>query len=271
MEEIKRKAIQQIVDVAIHNFALGISEKHIQEVNKIDGIINSKRNNIFIRELGDEFIFYSALVRSFDSSFGSVLQTMGNAIAKLNFETTEAIQSYLLPPQISKIQELKDAYSTDARHRIKPDVEHYNSFSCITPINTQSFEREHIADHCFYDSENDIYYIIELKAGGDLDNKKAAVEKEELLKEYFMLKNLKGANSNIKIYFATAYNKYGEGNHWNQGSVRNCFADEELLIGKDYWNFVCRDPQGFEIVLEQYKKSVAYIQEALEAVKEAYL
>lgn len=33
------------------------------------------------------------------------------------------------------------------------------------------------------------HYLIELKASGDLDNKKARAEKSALLEEYFLLKN----------------------------------------------------------------------------------
>ena len=44
-------------------------------------------------------------------------------------------------------------------------------------------------DFFFYNPTNKEHYIIELKAGGDLDNKKSKAEKIELLREYFLLKN----------------------------------------------------------------------------------
>ena len=43
--------------------------------------------------------------------------------------------------------------------------------------------------------------------------------------------------------------KYGENTEWKQERVKQFFAEDELLIGKDYWNFVCDDPEGFDIVL----------------------
>ena len=93
----------------------------------------------------------------------------------------------------------------------------------------------------------------------------------ELLKEYFILKNeLVGTDESVKIFFATAYNKDGEENEWRQERVRQFFAEDELLIGKDYWNFVCDDEQGFEIVYDQYQKSCTYILEALERIKKLY-
>ena len=42
------------------------------------------------------------------------------------------------------------------------------------------------------------------------------------------------------------------------------FDMEELLIGKDYWNFVCDDSKGFDVVFEQYQKSSKYIKDLYE-------
>ena len=271
MNAEKKRTIQQLVDSNIQSFSQGLYGRYEREIEDPKGVINSKKNNVFYSELGADFIFYSAFVRSFDSSLGGVLEVLGNAIANISFETMPEIKSYLYPSQISKIQELRNAYSTDAKHRSKPDISHYNQFTCITPVDKRSFEVTHKTDHCFYDRAANKYYIMELKAGGDLDNKKAVAEKEELLKEYFMLKNIAADNAEIRLFFATAYNKFGEGNEWKQHTVKACFAEDELLIGKDYWNFVCNDEQGFDIVIEQYRQSSIHIKNALERIKSMYL
>ena len=278
MEKLKKKSIQQIVDSNIRSFAETLSAKHISELNNPNGIINKKRKNVFIEALeDDEFIFYSAFVRSFDSSFGNVLENIGNAIANLSFATEKEIDSFLLPAQYQKISELKNAYKTDAEHRVEPKIDHYKNFSCIIPGNIESYKRIHKTDHCFFNAKKNEYYIMELKAGGDLDNKKASSEKEELLKEYFMLKNKiekdtkKGQKlPKINIYFCVAYNKDGENNKWKQAAVQSCFADKEIIVGKKYWNFVCNDKKGFDIVLKQYKESAKYIKKALQDIKSAY-
>ncbi|MGN0593808.1 MAG: TdeIII family type II restriction endonuclease [Hominimerdicola sp.] len=270
MDTIKENAIKAIVDTAISSFANGLDIKHTSEVDNPDGVINSKKNNIFIAELGNEFMFYSAFVRSFDSSFGKVLENISNNIAKLSYEVKDEIYGYILPQQQQQIDYMMDSYL----RRNKPTVSHYVDFRWITPRDTRSYETSHCTDNFFYDKINDIYYLIELKAGGDLDNKKAKSEKVALLNEYFILKNHlieKGiANPNIKIFLATAYNKNGEGNTFKNDRVRQFFSNDELLIGKDYWNFVCDDPNGFDIVMCQYKKSAEYIKNALIKVKRLY-
>ncbi len=71
--------------------------------------------------------------------------------------------------------------------------------------------------------------------------------------------------------FATAYNRFGEGAPWRQERVRQFFADDELLIGRDFWNFVCKSDTGYDIVLGEYKKNASAIVAALGKVKVAYL
>lgn len=267
LREQKIIAIKQIVDLGIKNFAEGFELRYETEIDDPEGVINSKKNNVFIAELGKEFMFYSAFVRSFDSSFGKVLENIGNSIANLSYEVRGRIESYLLPQQTQHIDYLLAEYD---KH-VKPCVEDYDNFSCVQPKNVESYMKNHETDNYLYNAEKKEHYIIELKAGGDLDNKKAKAEKTELLQEYFLLKNkLLGTDENINIYFATAYNKFGEGNEWKQERVQQFFSDDELLIGREYWNFVCDDEKGFDIVFEQYQISCQYIKDALSRIKKLY-
>lgn len=267
MEKIKEKAIRAIVASSIKTFANGLEGRHKGELDNPEGTINMKKNNCFIAVLDEEFIFYSALVRSFDSSFGKALENIGNEIAKFSYKTKKEINSYILPEQNNHISDLLDKYEN---HQTEPEVWHYENFPTIVPTNIESFKTTHACDNWFYDENTKTHYLIELKAGGDLDNKKARSEKTALLKEYFMLKNKADEDEKILIKFATAYNKFGEGKEWKQANVERVFAKEELLIGKDYWNFVCNDDEGFNIVFEQYKESACYIKEAIKEIKDLY-
>lgn len=270
MEELKKEHIETIVDSEITRFASDFKTRHINDLKNPEGVINKKKNNVFMAELGEEFMFYSALVRSFDSSFGNLLESLGNTIASLSYDVRNKIDSFLLDDQERLIDSIISKYDTDADHRVEPSSSHYNSQTFILPKNIDSYKRAHHTDNYFYDSLTKTHYLIELKSGGDLDKKKAPSEKRELLKEYFMLKNVIPSTEKIKIFYCAAYNKNGEGNYWYQPFVRASFADDELLIGKDYWNFVCNDPEGFEVVLNQYKISAKKLQEAIDEIKELY-
>ncbi len=267
MNPEKEILIKDIVDTHIRQFVDGLESRYSMELNDPLGVINSKKNNAFISQLGEEFMFYSAFVRSFDSSFGKVLENMGNAIAKISYTVKGKLTSYLLPQQTQHIDYLMTAYEKrDAR----PKIEDYANFNCLVPSNVMSYLTSHETDNYFYDEEKHCHYLIELKAGGDLDNKKAKSEKIALLNEFFILKNSLENNDTIKIYFATAYNKFGEGAPWRQERVQTFFAEEELLIGKDYWNFVCNDPEGYQVIYNQYQSSSEYMRSALERIKKQY-
>lgn len=267
MKPEKEALIKEIVDTHIRQFVDGLEARYSLELTDPLGVINSKKNNAFISQLGEEFMFYSAFVRSFDSSFGKVLENMGNAIARISYTVKGKIESYLLPQQTQHIDFLMTAYEKrDAR----PRTEDYVNFNCLVPSNVASYLTSHETDNYFYDEEKHCHYLIELKAGGDLDNKKAKSEKIALLNEFFILKNSLHNNDIIKIFFATAYNKFGEGIPWRQERVQTFFAEEELLIGKAYWNFVCNDPDGYQVIFEQYRSSSEYMRNALVRIKRLY-
>lgn len=131
--------------------------------------------------------------------------------------------------------------------------------------------RRHESDYYLIDKDNDMHYLIELKIGGDLDNKKARSEKEAILEQYCILTNELQSEDKVKIFFATAYNRFGEGKEWNQSRVRQFFAKDELCISKDFWNLICKSQKGFEIVIDEYKKNAHLINEALDDIKDVYL
>ena len=58
MDEAKKVSIQNIVDREIKKFADSYEARFTNEVNDPEGVINSKKNNCFVAELGKEFMFY---------------------------------------------------------------------------------------------------------------------------------------------------------------------------------------------------------------------
>ena len=95
-------------------------------------------------------MFYSAFVRSFDSSSGNVLEKMGNNIAKLSYEVRGNISSFLLPDQTQRIASILDNY---LEHTTAPDVSHYETFTTIIPRDITSYRRNHVTDNYFYSAE----------------------------------------------------------------------------------------------------------------------
>lgn len=268
MSEIidKERAIRSIVNSAIKSYANGFSTRHLSEVNNENGVINMKIHNVFIAALGSEIQYYSALARSLDSSLGNMLESMAISIATLNYEVSQHVEGILYKEQTDYIAELLAQYKRSSNRRI-PKLADYQGISKKTGT---AETKRHESDYYLLDNETGMHYLIELKIGGNLDNKKARSEKEALLEQYCILTNRLGEEK-VKILFATAYNRYGEGKPWIQGRVRQFFCEEELCISRDFWNLVCKSDRGYDTVIDEYKRNAHFINEALDEIKDAYL
>jgi hypothetical protein len=263
------KAIRELVKSNVITFAQTFSERHINDFDDPDGTLNMKIHNVFIAALGEEIQYYTALVRSFDSSLGNMLENLAVSISSFFYIVTNKVSGPLYPEQTAKIAELLEAYK-NTKNPIKVKATDY---LLLRDINKPEgiIEKTHISDYYLFDNDTNQHYLIELKIGGDLDNKKARSEKEALFEQYAILANSLGDKAEIKCYFATAYNRYGEGKAWTQGRVKQFFSQEELLIGKDFWNFICKSEDGYNIVIDEYKKNAPIIREALDKIKAQYL
>lgn len=262
----KEDAIKALVKNSVETFANTFRDRHKMEVDNPNGTINMKIHNVFISILGEEIQYYTALVRSFDSSLGNMLERLAMNIASLSFEVKKSVEGELNQKQTKKIAELLESYK---RHFKKPETKDY--FCLRKKYTGKTYHKRHDSDYYLIDKNSGVHYLIELKIGGDLDNKKARSEKEAILEQYSILSNSLNPKTEIKIYFATAYNRFGEGKPWRQERVKQFFAEEELIIGKDFWDFVCKLNNGYDIVLKTYKENAQLIKKALESIKKTYL
>lgn len=261
-------AIEKIVHRGVSNFANGFEAKHLDQLGDPEGIINAKVHNTFMAALGDEVRFYSALSRSLDSSLGNMVEGIAIEIAELNFEVSRQVEGRLYDDQTRQISSLLERYKNSA-DALRPSVSHYQDLRLVSAGGQHT--KRHDSDYVLKHKSSGVYSLIELKLGGDLDNKKARSEKEALLEQYCILASQLPASTEINIYFATGYNKFGENKPWNQGRVLQFFAKDELLISSDFWNFVADDGRGYEMVMASYQRHAHLIQGALERVKAAYL
>lgn len=262
----EKEFIYSIVKSAVISYAEGFSCRHIAEFDNPEGIINMKIHNVFIEALGKEIQYYTALSRSLDSSLGNMLEHLAITLAEQNYTVKQEVEGPLYNSQTQLIANILEKYK---RHSKKPERDDYDNI--LNRLEGEESHVRHDSDYYLFDEETGNHYLIELKIGGDLDNKKARAEKEAILEQYAILSNKIGNSSKVAIYFATAYNRYGEDKPWKQGRVKQFFGDDELLIGKDFWNFICKSENGYKYVLESYRENAHYIKEALDKIKKKYL
>lgn len=262
----EKRTVQALVNTAVESYAEGFKARHEAEVHDPEGIINMKVHNVFIEALGKDTQYYTALVRSLDSSLGNMLEGLAINLAKLSFDVKKNVEGPLSVGQTRAIAELLERYK---RRQKRPSIRDYELLR--RENNDNAVIKRHDSDYYLIDKDNNSHYLIELKIGGDLDNKKARSEKEAILEQYAILSNTLPKTDKINIYFATAYNRFGEDKPWRQERVRQFFSDEELLIGKNFWNFVAQNDMGYEWVLEAYRSSAHLIKAALDSIRKTYL
>lgn len=263
----KEVAIRTTVKTAVEAYAQGFQERHIREYENPNGTLNMKVHNIFISILGEDIQFYTALVRSLDSSLGNLLEQLAVNIAGFSYRVERQVEGTLYPGQIEGIAALLERYK---RHDTLPAVEDYR-FLRERPTHSAGKTARHESDYYLIDEASGTHCLIELKIGGDLDNKKARSEKEALLEQYAILSNNLGPEETLQLFFGTAYNRFGEGKPWRQGRVLQYFSQDELLIGKAFWDFICKMPNGYEVVLDEYRTHAHLIRHAIEEIKDVYL
>ena len=262
------RAIRALVKTAVESYAVGFRSRHETEIHDPEGTLNMKIHNVFIAALGPEIQYYTALVRSLDSSLGNMLETLAVNIAGLFFEVRRSVEGPLTVNQTRAIAELLEQYK---RREKRPEISDYSLVRDRDGAAARQSHKRHDSDYYLTDRNTNRHYLIELKIGGDLDNKKARSEKEAILEQYAILSNALPAQTSLTVYFATAYNRYGEGKPWRQERVRQFFAEEELLIGRDFWNFVCQSQEGYTMVLDAYRENAHLIKDCLKSIRETYL
>lgn len=224
----------------------------------------------------------SAYTRSFSSSLGSNLQTAATHIAeicgwkvlsdskrkdgKIKIDGFYSDETRLLIDNImtyitksNKKNPLTKEYLDDAYLRITDKV-----------LATVGKEKYNYADIIIQKEINGKILIsnIELKLGGDLDKGKANSQRRESFEIFALLVSkykdeIRAGKIEIKNYFATIYNKtdlLSGSENWVSPSVTKNFTKDELLIGKDFWSYIClNDKKAFEYVMSLYRKH-AYIE-----------
>lgn len=261
-----------------------------EEFSKLTDLIekdfaeNYKRkvNNFLLSQMDENITASMVFVSSFESKSGFAIETCAKRIARLKFGE-ENVPSIVNPRKLAhNFDETKvsgqivvtdvDTHNGNLRGEISAFRANNEAIgrgkSRVESRVTQNSIKENLlplsekyrtnsiyskpVDLAFFDGDN--WNIIELKAGGDLDSSNAPSNVEKLLTIYVDM-----GVENCKAYFATLYNKDGEGNTW-KGSVKKHLAYPEMfLIGKNLWTKILPESISFEEFEDIYKEALEEI------------
>jgi len=162
MSSPTKNTVQTLVRTAVESYAEGFKTRHEAEVDDPHGVINMKVHNVFIEALGKDIQFYTALVRSLDSSLGNMLEALAINIARLSFRVKREVAGPLSANQTRYIAELLEAYK---RHSRKPTSVDYLPLRDDRPAVSTGTTIRHDSDYYLIDPANNAHYLIELKIG----------------------------------------------------------------------------------------------------------
>lgn len=261
-----------------------------EEFSKLTNLIekdfaaNYKRkvNNFLLSQMDKDITASMVFVSSFESKSGFAIETCAKRIARLKFgednvpaivnprnlphdfdETRVSGQIVVtdvdthngnLRGEISAFRANNEAKGAGSR-RIESGVTQSSIKEKLLPLSekyrTTSIYSKPV-DLAFFDGKE--WNIMELKAGGDLDSSNAPSNVEKLLTIYVDM-----GIENCKAYFATLYNKDGEGNTW-KGAVKKHLAYPEMfLIGKNFWMKILPEGISFEVFEDIYREALEEI------------
>lgn len=241
-----------------------------------------KVNNFLLSQMDESITASMVFVSSFESKSGFAIETCAKRIARLKFGD-ENVPTIVNPRNLPHdFDETKisgqivitdvDTHNGDLRgeiasfranneargkgkNRIESGVTQYSIKEHLLPL-SQKYKSDSIytkpIDLAFFDGVK--WNVLELKAGGDLDSSNAPSNVEKLLTIYVDM-----GIENCNAYFATLYNKDGEGNTW-KGAVKKHLAYPEMfLIGKNLWDKILPNNITFEEFEVIYKDALEEI------------
>jgi hypothetical protein len=259
-EEKNKKSIEKFAEKIYNNFE-----------NKNYKIVAEAINNPFLLYLSFEATMNSRFSRSFTSSFGTCFQHAVVDIAK------NQGFSIINDGNNDDNIELKGYYSDKTRQVVDQAMDYINKSSAKSPI-TEAHIKSYfqLIKESVFDSSGDEKTVnadlvlfrnnkitcIELKAGGDLDKGKAHIQRRETFEIYAILvskyrEEVFNHKIKIEMKFGTFYNKndmISGVENWKQPSVKKNFLESELLIGTDFWAFVCNDKNAYSKILKIYNE-----------------
>src|SRR5690349_14492646 len=153
-------AIRALVKTAVEAYAVGFQSRHQAEVQDPEGTLNMKIHNVFIAALGPEIQYYTALVRSLDSSLGNMLESLAVNIAGLFFEVHRHVEGPLSIDQTRRIAELLERYK---RHEKRPNLADYANLRQAITDSNEGTSKRHDSDYYLIDRRTNHHYLIELK------------------------------------------------------------------------------------------------------------
>lgn len=250
--------------------------------NDFNNNYKKKVNNFLLSQMDKRITANMVFVSSFESKSGFAIETCAKRIARLRFGdenvpkivnprnllhniqpetvtgqvvvTDVATNNGNLRGEIAAFRANNEAKGR-GKGRIDSGVTNKSMLEKLRPL-SEKYKTNKIfvkpVDLAFYDGEN--WNVMELKAGGDLDSSNAPSNVEKLLTIYVDM-----GIDNCQAFFATLYNKNGEGCTWTGAVKKHLHYPSMFLIGSNFWNKILPQDISFNDFIIIYREALQEI------------
>lgn len=246
-----------------------------------DFIVNYRKkvNNFLLNQMDEHITANMVFVSSFESKSGFAIEACAKRIARLRFgeENVPAVVNPRNIPNDIDVSSVHGQYvltDVDTNNgNLRGEISAFRANNTAkgkgkarveSGVTLESIKTELLplsdkyrtngiylkpVDLAFFDGND--WNITEIKAGGDLDSSNAPSNVEKLLTLYVDM-GIKNCNA----YFATLYNKDGEGNTWKGAVKKHLHYPSMFLIGADFWNRILPDGILFNDFIKIYSEAL---------------
>lgn len=263
-----------------------VLEEFTKVIENIEGDFKSnykkKVNNFLLSQMDEKITASMVFVSSFESKSGFAIETCAKRVARITFgdknvpaivnprglkhnlSSDNVIGQVIvtdvdthngdLRGEIASFRANNEAYGRGRRRvesRVTQDSIRQELYPLSKKYRTTNIQTKPV-DLAFFDGEK--WNVMELKAGGDLDSSNAPSNIEKLLTIYVDM-----GIKNCAAYFATLYNKNGEGKTWTGAVKKHMNYPTMFLIGAKLWERILPPEVSYLEFTKIYKEALEKI------------
>lgn len=269
MPPARRVELHRVVRERLNDFARDYRKRRLADMEAGGGLLD-KLGNPFFSRFPLEYAAYSTISRSLDSALGTEIEELMVVLAGQAFGTDAVLHQSRNGIKgaltLAQSQAIAGALSEDAPAK---SVD-------FDQLATSEDAVEGSAERCMRRVDVLIRHpsgqvaAIETKFGGQLDVKKSKAEKKALLEFSAVYFNETGVTPAVVL--GVLYDVHDHsGKPWRQGSVNKYFDQNELLVGRNFWNFVLDASDGYDVFIGAWQDASGRLGDLVEELRDRFV
>ncbi len=260
----ERKAeVAILVAERVINFYNTYRTKRLKEMQAGGGLLN-KLGNILYESFTFRYAALSSISRSFDSSLGLVVQELVIELARRSYGCENVLDG-----EANKLAGVLTSAQRDAIDTMLKAGARANPSRNVPKKDSGARSCTRRGD-LLIKRDNAPPVFFEIKMGGQLDDKKASAEKRGALEYCALYANKYGVTPAL-VLGVLFDSKEGSGQAWSSGPVRKFFSEEELLVARQFWNFILNASDGYDVFTQCWVRESVRLSDMVHEIEDEFV